>query len=383
VSVTIYSDSQTEIPGEHFELRLSNPTNATLSQTARTMRIVIVDKDADNEIWVWGANERGGLGTGDKQFVEFPRAVLPELWGATELVMGGWVSFALLPDGTVWSWGTNYRGYLGNPNRATDGEEQFLPARIPGLNDIVSLRYGIALDAYGDLWAWGDNRYGSTGLGSQDASISSPQRMPISNVIDFEYGIAIRSDGTTWTWGHSDWNGHGLQVGSHLYSPQQLTSVPTAVEVSSRTGTTMVRTANGQVWGWGSNSRGQLGSGTDQDVAVPTRLPQLEGFAALEPGVGYMSDGRVFVWGNNSWAELALGFTGPPILSPTENTNLYGFTYVSLYGGIDANGGVWAWGTQSNENRLGLGHTQDVLSPERLGALRATQLSYSGILRIP
>src|SRR5213078_4491723 len=88
------------------------------------------------------------------------------LTDAVELAGGWYHSLARKVDGTVWAWGANYAGQLGNGNTASS----LTPIEVPGLTctRAIAAAYGqsFAVGCDGTLWAWGDNSYGQLGDGT-------------------------------------------------------------------------------------------------------------------------------------------------------------------------------------------------------------------------
>ena len=162
---------------------------------------------SDGSVWAWGANWAGQLGDGS--FADQPRPVRLALLREVVQVAGGQEhSLALQRDGTVWSWGGNDAGQLGDGSTA----QRNAPARIPGFSDIVSVAAGhshnLALRKDGTVWSWGLNGSGQLGDGTVNDS-SRPVASCPSCLTSFRSLAAratawpVRRDGSVWAWGRA------------------------------------------------------------------------------------------------------------------------------------------------------------------------------------
>jgi len=171
---------------------------------------------ADGTLRSWGANGSGQLGNGVISTLPNECKCIPTvqtvlgLSGVISVSAGGAHVLALKEDGTVWAWGDNYEGQLGN---GTFADGVAVPAQVPGLTNIVAVAAGadhsLALRSDGTLWVWGDNSYGELGNGTRNPpginGTPSPIQVPISGVVaiaaGYEFSIALKTDGTVWAWG--------------------------------------------------------------------------------------------------------------------------------------------------------------------------------------
>jgi alpha-tubulin suppressor-like RCC1 family protein len=131
--------------------------------------------------------------------------------GRSLAVAGGSAhSVTLNDDGTVWTWGANYSGQLGNGTTA----DSAVPQQVPGLTGIVAVAAGeahtLALTAAGTVWAWGDNSHGQLGTGSTINSLIPVQIPELVDVASISAGrlhsMAMKNDGSMWAWG-ANYNG--------------------------------------------------------------------------------------------------------------------------------------------------------------------------------
>jgi len=124
----------------------------------------------------------------------------------SQLSCGYWHSLKLDKDGSVWAWGANWYGQLGNKST----NDSSIPLKVLDLKDVISVSSGafhnLALKKDGSVWAWGANIYGQLGINSDDLFRSYPIKISgLSNVIAISCGdshnLALTSDGNVWRWG--------------------------------------------------------------------------------------------------------------------------------------------------------------------------------------
>jgi alpha-tubulin suppressor-like RCC1 family protein len=315
----------------------------------------------------WGNNSSGQLG--DNSGVDQPTPVQVFFGPALDInaITGGASSgYALLDDGTVWAWGNNGYGQLGDGS----GVDQPKPVRVSGLTNITAIAAGYesayALRSNGTVWAWGKNWRGELG---DNSGVDQPKPVRVSgltNIIAIAAGdmsaYALRSNGTVWAWGD---NGDG-QLGDNSGLPEQ----PTPVRVSGLTTVTAIAAGgasayallnNGTVWAWGDNGDGQLGDNSGlPSQPTPVQVSGLTTVTAIAAGEtsGYalLSNGTVGAWGDNTFGQLGdnSGLSSQP--TPVQVSGLTNITAIaaghsSAYA-LRSNGTVGAWGID-NDGELG------------------------------
>ncbi len=224
----------------------------------------------DGTVWCWGYNFWGQLGDGTTTSRSTPVQVIG-LTGVIAVSAGSFYSMALKDDGTVWAWGNNFWGVLGdgsaggNWSEFNEGIDKKMPVQVVGLNDIVALStgsYSLALKSDGTVWAWGMNDFGQLGDGTTVYRQTPVQVLGLTDVKAVNQGLALKGDGTVWGWG---WNHFG-QLGdattrdSHI--PVQVSGLADVVAISGSEVHSLALESDGTVWAWGYNYEGQLGDGT-------------------------------------------------------------------------------------------------------------------------
>jgi alpha-tubulin suppressor-like RCC1 family protein len=276
----------------------------------------------------------------------------------------------------VFGSGSNASGELGN-GTTTDSYSPVPATGLPGPARQVAAAYftSAALLADGTVWAWGADDSGVLGNGVTGGTVTTPRQVPgLSGVTQITLGVgdayALRSDGTVWAWGFNQSGQLGIGNTLNIYQPVRVSGLTGITQVSAGTGYVLARRSDGTVWAWGANGSGQLGDGTATTRLVPERVPGLSGItqvAAAFSSFAVRSDGTLFGWGDNSEGELGRGTTGGFSLTPAAVPGLTGVTQVATNGETTlALAGsartVWAWG-MNGCGQFGDGTTVSRTSP--------------------
>jgi alpha-tubulin suppressor-like RCC1 family protein len=187
---------------------------------------------------------------------------------------GGYDNLARKADGTLWAWGDNDYGQLG----IGSAEDQELPARVGSATDwsdgfSAGMYHCAAIKQDGTLWAWGLNSYGQLGDGT---TVSRNEPALIDNTSQWKsvsaglyHTLAIRSDGTLWAWGSNTAGQLGNGSNANSLVPVQVGSANDWASVSAGWYFSMGIRSGGSMWAWGNNAYGQLGNGTNASSSVP------------------------------------------------------------------------------------------------------------------
>ena len=271
----------------------------------------------DGTIQAWGRNIEGQLGDGTTIGRQTPLQV-SGLTGvvAVAMIPGGSHSIALKADGTVWTWGYNDSGQLGDNSTTAKST----PAQVSGLSGILSIsggaRHSMALKSDGTVWAWGRNVEGQLGDGTAAAGRLTPVQVSgLTGVVEisagFWHSLARKSDGTVWAWGlNSDGQlGDGGITNSN--TPVQVTGLTGALAISAGDAHSLAAKADGTAWAWGGNGFGRLGDGTTTDRLTPVQVSGLTNVVAVAAGkthsLALISGGTVSAWGYNAYGQLGDG----------------------------------------------------------------------------
>ncbi len=268
----------------------------------------------DGTVWSWGYNGDGELGNSTNTNSHTP-VQTTGLSNIVSVASGAYHSLALLQDGTVKSWGYNYYGQLGNGTVLNTNN----PIDVAGMADIVAIAAGgshsLALKNNGTVWAWGCNGNGQLGDGTTTTKNTPVQVLNLTEIVaiaaGYSHSMALKNDGTLWTWGYNAYGQLGNGTTTQASTPVQVSTLTEVKAISAGLYHSLALRSNGTVWAWGFNYYGQLGNGT---TVNKTTAVQVTGSADISSigGGGYHSlaiknDGTVYAWGYNGDGELGDG----------------------------------------------------------------------------
>lgn len=270
---------------------------------------------SDGTVWGWGRNDYGQLGDG----TGVGKTGTTRVSGLerVKLIGSGIRSgYAVKEDGTLWAWGQNGDGQLGDGTTI----ERLLPVQITGITgNIIGLSNGLSYHALaltddGKVWAWGNNDGGGLGDGTT-IDRTTPFQVPgVDNVVAVAAGgwhsIALKADGTVWTWGSNDYGQLGDGTTTNRVDPVQV-NIGDVMAISAGNFHTLALKRDGTVWSWGRNTWGMLGDSSGYDRHEPVQVSLVNNVKAVAGG-GYHShavtnDGRVWSWGLNYQGQIGDG----------------------------------------------------------------------------
>ena len=271
---------------------------------------------SDGSVWSWKTDYAGQRARGTNAWST------PERVGGLDDVRaiagGAFHSLALRGDGSVWAWGDNVAGALGN-GATGNGANTNTPTRVVGLPPASAIAggaaYSLALTSDGTVWAWGANVYGQLGNGTRDNSATPVEVIGLADVRAIAAGalhsLALRGDGTVWAWGDNGNGRLGNGTRTASFTPVQVSGLRDVVAIETGVSEQSVALkADGTVWAWGLNRTGQLGSGAPTDSAVPVQVGGLADVRAIASGryhsLALRGDGTVWAWGDNSFGQLGV-----------------------------------------------------------------------------
>jgi alpha-tubulin suppressor-like RCC1 family protein len=324
--------------------------------------------DTAQVVYAWGYNADGQAGAdpniaGDR--VLSPVPVHGAAANVTQLSGQGRFVLSLRSDGTVWGWGFNSFGVLG------DRPSSFVPAQIgglpPGIVQVAAgLNHGAAVAADGSVWTWGGNLHGALGYPTPGAEYSlTPHQVPgLSGVTQVAAGedftVALRSGGYVSTWGRNDAGQLGDGTTTDRATPARNLTGYGITQVSAGRHYALARRP-GSVWAWGYNRFGQLGNGSTAlgsatPVLVDRRTQNATQIVAGEyHAFAVDPDGSLWAWGYNYNGELGLGTAGQAadrVRTPQKVPGLAGVTQLAAGAGtsmaLRSDGTLLAWGYEDS-----------------------------------
>ena len=347
---------------------------------------------ADGTLWAWGSNFDGELGIGAPtsanvlipQQVALPAGLpLGSTW--TQVAAGSSHALAIASNGTLWAWGTNGYGELGTGNTAASYSTRPVPVSAPAgtrwVHCAASTLFSLGIQADGTLWQWGRNPVSPSGTWYDTPQpVVAPGAVPGTTWIGVStrryHVLALRSDGTLWAWGINRYGeiGDGSQT-------DRWTPVAVPVPAGAPAGAHWVQAAAGRefslgllstgtLYGWGSNANGVVGP-----HAAPLQPALLPFPASAAPGTRWqqvhvgiahvaaiMTDGSLWTWGENVYGQLVNNtqtVPGAPVREATNGTwaqAVGGHVHtlaIGTDGSVYAGGAAGAPGTSTNQWNFG------------------------------
>ena len=299
------------------------------------------------------------------------------------IAAGGTHTLALREDGTVWSWGDNASGQLGDGTR----ENRLYPLPVEGLTNIVHISADIgtsvAIGADGRMWVWGADSVGSTTFRTRPYLVSLSNN---SGTVAADVGsgvvLTMRSNGEAWA------RGGGRQMGTSsatsnlgrvlIETRNPVVPLDNVVSVAVGSFHSLAVRGDGSVWSWGRNNMGQLGRNTPgEDAPRPALIPGLawgarEVVAVASHSLVLMENGTVRGFGQNSSGQLGNGTTAMIQESPVQVLNLNNVIALDTSNNhsvaVRGDGTVWGWG-RNGSGVLGDGTTTDSHVPVQVQGL--------------
>lgn len=312
----------------------------------------------DGSLWASGRNSYGQLGDGTTTSSATPRRIgNASDWKRVYPCASS--SFALKNDGSLWAWGYNGSGQLG----VGGVTNRFTPTRVGTATDYFKdfaggspSSQGLAIKTDGSLWAWGNNYYGELGDGTKYQQ-QTPVRIGTATdwksvAVGYGFSGAIKNDGSLWTWGQNNYGALGDGTVTRL-SPALMGSDLDWKSVQFYSNSAVAIKTDGSLWAWGQNDKGQLADWTKVNRPYPSRVGTRNdwtwaglggtGVSGNVTGAGLTSDGLLWCWGSNgglfgtgnSWPDTShpvsgdwLAYTTPPPTTLPVGDGLKQVTYV-------------------------------------------------------
>ena len=265
----------------------------------------------DGTVRAWGSNSNGQLGNNSQVDTNLPVEVQDPtdqtgfLTGVIAVKAGQTFSLALKGDGTVWAWGGNGSGQLGDNLKG----DSSVPVQVVGLTAVqrigVGYSFGQAILEDGTAWEWGNNNAGQLGNNNTNNSRVPVQVQDPNDPSGFltratyisgggSHTVAVKTDGTAWAWGDNTNGqlGNNTTVASlapvQVQDPTDVTGFLTGmVAIAGGAEYSLGLKNDGTVRGWGLNGAGQLGDGTNQRSLLPVTATGLVGVIVISCGLGH------------------------------------------------------------------------------------------------
>ena len=315
-------------------------------------------------LWTWGTNTNGQLGDNSSTNRSSPVQTVSGGTNWRLVTCCGYHLAAIKTDGTLWNWGSNANGQLGD-NTVTPSSSpiQTVSGGTNWKSVAGSNNYNAAIKTDGTLWTWGVNADGQ--LGDNSVTPSSSPIQTVSGGTNWKsvtcgiaHNVTIKTDGTLWTWGRNSFGQLGDNTATSRSSPIQTVSGGTIWKsISAGALHTAAIKTNGTLWTWGYNNFGQLGDNTVtsrsspiQTVSGGTNWKLVSCYYQQTSAI--KTDGTLWTWGRNNFGQLGdntVTSRSSPIQTVSGGTNwklVAGGIYHTA--AIKTDGTLWTWGNNSS-----------------------------------
>ncbi|MGL4982722.1 MAG: leucine-rich repeat protein [Treponemataceae bacterium] len=349
----------------------------------------------DGTVYSFGLAQDGMLGNGDNSYntVSVPTRI--EYFAQKNIKIKAIAMeshcLAIAQDNTLWAWGNNSSGQLGDETTTTRATPQqvYRDKNIP-LSNVTAITAGYGYSAAiseGQLYTWGNAEYGMLGNGSVTGVVKKPTLVPGNSSLQKLakggecHTLALSSSNEVYSWGYNLY-GQAGQAGGNVTRPTKVPSLSNIIAVAGGYQHSLARAADGKIYAWGDNSNGELGNGTISSSSsnpTPTEVlfedPIFEDLtfedATLAGGYQHslaLVDGRLYGWGDSEYLGIpeVSGSVRKATLIAKDNLGNSLPKFKSLAAGgnhsfaVTEDGKLYSWGS-NNDGQLGLGTSADSL----------------------
>lgn len=267
-------------------------TTTYFSNSAKSNTILLSNVPEGHSIYATGANSDGGLGINSTRDTSRPTLIGKDKdW--LKVAAGEGHTMAIKVNGTLWAWGRNIEGQLGIGSNTSS----LVPVQVGRdsnwLDVVCGQNHTIALQKRGTLWTWGENDNGQLGLGTYD-NRNTPQQQGGKNGYSGWRSIgkgknntyAIDSDGSLYGCGDNSYN-QIASTGSNFTTFRRISSASYFTKVDGGNGHVAAISIWGELFTWGNNNFGQLGTGNTTNINSPTKVTSLNFIDIADVSCGY------------------------------------------------------------------------------------------------
>jgi alpha-tubulin suppressor-like RCC1 family protein len=313
----------------------------------------------ENSLFAWGLNSAGQLGDNTIITRSTPRQ---EITSSTnwKQVLCDTHTAAIKTDGTLWCWGANSYGQLGDNTiitRSTPRQE--ITSSTNWIQVAVGNNHTVAIKTDGTLWVWGRNENGQIG-DNTFASRSTPRQEFTSSTnwkqvaAGFTHTKGIKTDGTLWSWGLNNYGQIGDNTTSSRSTPrQEITSSTNWKQLRCGNNYTTALKTNGTLWSWGYNYAGNMADNTTSSRSTPRQeITSSTNWKQISNGANHIAsiktDGTLWCWGDNGNGHLGdntVATRSTPRQEITSSTNWKQVGCGQFHtAAIKTDGTLWCWG---------------------------------------
>lgn len=322
----------------------------------------------DGTLWSWGDNFYGQLGDGTKINRSYPKKI-PGISDVIKISCGENHVIALKKDGTVWTWGKNYDGQLGNCNTQRNTT---IPVNVKGLKNIVAVAGGsshsLALSKYGTIWGWGRNyeeQLASIGFDKTNtpkALKNLPKIKYISS--NYEYSMAISIEGKIFAWGD------GYRPSDNNNSPINITGFKNVKQICTLRSETIFLLKDGTVWRYIRQYTPEHYKNYIEKIENLSDITNISG--GMNHFIALKRDGNVWTYGTPSRSIGSSKINEDEKISATQVNGLTNIAFIECGNdfnlAINKSNNILAWGNNCY-GQLGLNTTLTENLPIKIDAL--------------
>lgn len=334
----------------------------------------LLDQFVGNTLFCWGRNTYGQIGDNTRVNKSNPTQTVTggSNW---KQVSGGYAHvYGIKTDGTLWGFGQNTKGQLGDNTILSKSSPVQTVALGTNWKQVACGYHTAAIKTDGTLWTWGPNAtYGPLGDNTVDPKSSPVQTVAFgTNWKQVSSGLyhcaAIKTDGTLWTWGQNIYGQLGNNTVANRSSPVQTIAYGTNwKQVSAGGRTTAAIKTDGTLWCWGDGDKGELGDNLSYVVGNNRKSSPIQtitfGTNWKQVSAGYFhttaikTDGTLWCWGSNTNGQLGdntIVSKSSPVQTVAFGTNWKqvsaGYKFTAA---IKTDGTLWTWGDAATYGQLG------------------------------
>jgi len=343
-------------------------------------------------LFVWGSATDGRLGNGTIIDKSSPVKAAGSFTDWIQVSAGYTHSFGIRADGTLYSWGANNQGRLGQNTAATVSTSS--PVLVAGgftnwIQASAGFSHSLGIRANGELYSWGNNGQGELGQNIATAVSRSSPVLVAGGFVDWKQisaganlSLGVRANGTLYSWGSNLAGQLGQNIATTVSrsSPVLVAGGFTNwIQASAGGVHSLGLRATGQLYAWGANGSGRVGDNTGIPKSSPVLVAGgftdwIQASAGYTHNLGIRANGTLYAWGGNAVGQLgqntaADGGRSSPVLvvggftdwiSASVSSTDTIITPHSL--GVRSNGTLYAWG-DNGSGRLGVNDSSNRSSP--------------------
>ena len=271
----------------------------------------------DGTVMSWGSDSNGQLGDDSNFAFKTAPVFVAGLTNVVAVAAGWFHSLALLDNGTVYAWGSDGEGQLGNGAPLLD---QALKVQTQISGSVIAIaantNYSLALTSAGQIISWGSDGFGQLGNGGTNTNnpstgtVTGAQNNNVAIVAGGRHALALQADGTVLTWGDNAYGQLGVSATTpQQTAPVQITSLQNIIALSAGYNHNLALKSDGTLLSWGGDENGQLGDSTARKeqytpVAVQGASEIIGISSGLYHNVAVRADGTLLSWGDNREKQL-------------------------------------------------------------------------------